>query len=260
MKTAIVTLVDDNYLPGTLAMVHSVRVTGYTGDVVAIVNGDLSRKNENILNHMNIKVKVFDNIKNPNKGKVTISQIQNFFQQANVYNKLHAWSLVEYDKVLFVDSDIIFVRAFDHVWNVSCDKGWIAGVEIPAVSDNFKQQPGRLNTGVFLIVPDSDTYKELIDVKNLKSLDSYDHSDQGYICTYFHKKIVFLSQDMNVSKRATDWEIENARGIHFLNQPKPWNCPSRARIKGQNFKLHTMWWRCYKQAVDKLCSGKQVPV
>ena len=260
MKTAIVTLVDDNYLPGTLAMVHSARVVGFTGDVVAIVNGDLSQKNKEVLKCMGVEVRNFDYIKNPNRGKKDSHPLQNFFQQTNVYNKLHTWSLIDYKKVLFVDSDILFVRTFDHVWNITCDKGWIAACEIPAETSGFRQLPGRVNTGVFLISPDMETYKDLIDVKNLQSLDSYDHSDQGYICTYFYKKILFLSQDMNVSKRGSEWEIQNARAVHFLNQPKPWKCPEKVKVNDINPKLQSMWWRCYKQAVDKVCTRKQVAV
>ena len=69
-----------------------------------------------------------------------------------------------------------------------------------------------------------------------------------------------ISQDMNVSKRGSEWEIQNARAVHFLNQPKPWKCPEKVKVNDINPKLQSMWWRCYKQAVDKVCTRKQVAV
>lgn len=264
MNNALVTLTDRRYLPGTIAMVYSARLNGYTGKVVAMHTDELSLIEQKILHSHNIDTLLITGIDNPRgKSKTKNINIQRFLS-SNVYSKLHTWSLDHFSKILFVDSDVIFLKPFTNVFNTPMKEGWIAACEIDL---EFASGSDMFNSGVFLTVPGKNIYNDMMGV--LSTTSSYDGGDQGFLNNFFKDRVVFLSASMNVSKRESSKILNFAKTIHYLNLPKPWHGGPNYDPEGgvlyrngaDKFKIqfkeireecYTLWWRCYQQAINSM--------
>lgn len=260
MKTAVVTMTDPNFVQGTLCLYHSIKLTGYTGDFAVIHDDSLSKIEKKILSNYGCKLierpvivnpKTIQDAKQANKGGVAQR-----FAASSIYSKLNTWSLTQYDKVLFVDSDIIFHKSFNHLFDMPMEPGWIAATEIP-LSDTNQETLERFNSGVFLTCPSDDVFQDMMN--KIHTIESYDYSDQGFLCEYFKNRVMYLSASMNMSKRASPREIECSRNIHYLNVPKPWQGePYNQSNWGRDFPVnmrtkepvYDAWWRCYESCVN----------
>lgn len=260
MKTAVVTMTDPGYIPGTLCLYHSVKETGYTGDFVVIHDGSLSQIERKILLNYGCKLVERPSIVNPitlqdakASNKTLMAQR---WTQTPIYSKLNTWTLTQYDKVLFVDSDIIFHKEFSHVLGMPMKPGWIAAVEIP-ISTMNQSCLELFNSGVFLTCPSDKIFHDMME--KIHTIDSYDCGDQGFLSSYFKNRVVYLSSSMNMSKRGTSKEIECSRSIHYLNLPKPWHGTpetqsSRGEVIPEEIKtktpIYNAWWRCYTDCIN----------
>ena len=142
-----------DYFVSFLVAVESIRETGSKQDVVALVYGQLSTEEERILQNEKIKyIRV---------GPVGANLPQNYeaFDQksAAIYRaKLRVLQLIDYEAVLFFDSDVIFHKNCDHLF------------------ENKHQFVGRygnnspFNAGVFLVRPSWQAFVDLIDVSSSK--------------------------------------------------------------------------------------------
>ena len=260
MKTAVATLTDPNFIQGTLCLYHSIKLVGYTGDFVVIHDDRLSQIEKQILLNYGCKLvertvvvnpKTLQDVKRENRGG-----IEKRFATSSIYSKLNTWTLTQYDKVLFVDSDIIFHKSFSHVLEIPMEPGWIAATEIPLGGTNSETLE-RFNSGVFLTCPSDEVFRDMME--KIHAIESYDYGDQGFLCEYFKHRVIYLSASMNMSKRASPKEIECSRNIHYLNIPKPWQGePGNESDWGESFPeilrtkkpIYDAWWRCYTACVN----------
>ena len=89
------------------------------------------------------------------------------------YTKLYIWTLVEYDKVFYIDADCLVQASPEDVFT--------RDVTFAAAPDIFP--PDRFNAGVLLIKPSMDTYNDMM--TKTESVISYDGGDTGFLNTYF---------------------------------------------------------------------------
>ncbi|KAF5755253.1 putative glycogenin glucosyltransferase [Helianthus annuus] len=86
-------------------------------------------------------------------------------------NKLYAWSLVEYERVVMLDADNLFLQKTDELFQC----GQFCAVFI---------NPCVFHTGLFVLEPSSKVYKDMLrDLDNRR--DNPDGADQGFIGGYF---------------------------------------------------------------------------
>lgn len=88
---------------------------------------------------------------------------------STVLTKLHAFRLVEYDKLIFLDADVLPLRPLSHLFSLphefsaAPDVGW----------------PDIFNSGVFVFTPGEDKFQELQALARSKG--SWDGGDQGLL-------------------------------------------------------------------------------
>ena len=136
------------------------------------------------------------------------------------YSKLQLWSMTQFDKIVYMDSDMMAVQNIDSIFD-EYD-------EFSAVVDAY---PGIFNTGIFLLEPNVTTYKNLIGT--YKEVESYNVGDQGYLNWYFGRKwrsntSYHLPLIYNVLIKYRDSVIwptikDNIKVVHFTAETKPWN-------------------------------------
>lgn len=87
--------------------------------------------------------------------------------------KLHAFRLVQYEKVIFLDADTLVLRRLSHLFesphsfSAAPDQGW----------------PDAFNSGVMVLEPSQESFDGLIDM--MKRKGTWDGGDQGLLNDFF---------------------------------------------------------------------------
>ncbi|THU55201.1 hypothetical protein C4D60_Mb11t04070 [Musa balbisiana] len=113
-----------------------------------------------------VKVVAVENLKNPyeNQG--------NFNTRFKLtLNKLYAWSLVSYDRVVMLDSDNIFLQRTDELFQC----GQFCAVFI---------NPCIFHTGLFVLQPSMNVFKNMLHELEI-GRENPDGADQGFLASYF---------------------------------------------------------------------------
>ncbi|KAK3039479.1 hypothetical protein RJ639_028061 [Escallonia herrerae] len=112
------------------------------------------------------KVVRVENLNNPYKNQA------NFDRRFKLtLNKLYAWSLVDYDRVVMLDSDNLFLRKTDELFQC----GQFCAVFI---------NPCIFHTGLFVLQPSMEVFKNMIHELEIGK-ENKDGADQGFIGGYF---------------------------------------------------------------------------
>ncbi|KAK1306602.1 putative glucuronosyltransferase PGSIP8 [Acorus calamus] len=113
-----------------------------------------------------VKVVSVDNMKNPYEKQ---SNFDNRFKLT--LNKLYAWTLVEYDRVVMLDSDNIFLQKTDELFQC----GQFCAVFI---------NPCIFHTGLFVLQPSMVVFKNMLHELE-RGRENPDGADQGFLTSYF---------------------------------------------------------------------------
>ncbi|CAI0418145.1 unnamed protein product [Linum tenue] len=107
-----------------------------------------------------------ENVNNPYKDQT------NFDRRFKLtLNKLYAWSLVDYDRVVMLDADNLFLRNSDELFQC----GQFCAVFI---------NPCIFHTGLFVLQPSDAVFKDMLHQVDVGK-DNPDGADQGFIGGYF---------------------------------------------------------------------------
>lgn len=112
------------------------------------------------------KVVRVENLENPYKKQ---TNFDNRFKLS--LNKLYAWSLSNYDRVVMLDADNLFLKNTDELFQC----GQFCAVFI---------NPCIFHTGLFVLQPSVDVFKDMIRELEVKR-DNPDGADQGFLVSYF---------------------------------------------------------------------------
>mmetsp|Transcript_45675 Transcript_45675/g.90667 ORF Transcript_45675/g.90667 Transcript_45675/m.90667 type:complete len:386 (+) Transcript_45675:65-1222(+) len=97
------------------------------------------------------------------------------------YWKLQIWQLTDYDKLLWVDTDGILFRSID--WLFQHDGEW--GQRDNWICEAEEAQQNWLCSGLMLINPSKETYREMVLYAELGTDDWWTNGDQKLIRNYF---------------------------------------------------------------------------
>ncbi|PIN10402.1 Glucuronosyltransferase [Handroanthus impetiginosus] len=162
-EEAYVTLLyGDEFLLGVRVLGKSIRDTGSTKDMVALVSDGVSDYAKKLLQADGWIVKTISLLENPNQVRPT-----RFW---GVYTKLKIFNLTNYKKVVYLDADTIVVKNIDDLFK--CHK----------FCANLKHSE-RLNSGVMVVEPSEKLFKDMM--TKVSTMYSYTGGDQGFLNSYF---------------------------------------------------------------------------
>ena len=242
---AIVTITNSRYLLGNIVLHYSLKMNKSNYNLIVLFD-NLSDIEINILKSFNIKLIKCKSIKNPYKNRKNT----NF---DNVFMKLYCWNMIQYNKIIFVDNDILNLKNFDHLFKMNIDENKIMACRAKRTETHNLT---RINTGFFMIKPSIKIYNELL--KSLRNqIFSFDNADQGFINTFFgENKFLYFEDKYNFPKRRIEDFFDNKKrditNLHFVGQPKPW---SNKGEKGYE-KLNILWINKFNECVDKYWKKK----
>ncbi|WOK94603.1 UDP-glucuronate:xylan alpha-glucuronosyltransferase 1-like [Canna indica] len=238
------------YVCGAIAAARSIRLAGSTRDLVILVDESISDHHRSGLQAAGWKVKTIQRIRNPKAEK-------NAYNEYN-YSKFRLWQLTEYDKVIFIDADLLILRNIDFLFKMP---------EISATGND-----GTIfNSGVMVVEPCNCTFHLLME--HINDITSYNGGDQGYlneIFTWWHR----IPRHMNFLKHFWEGDSEEAKAkktrlfkaetpglyvLHYLGL-KPWLCfrdfdCNWNSVLYQSFasdEAHATWWRVHDSMPEPL--------
>ncbi|XP_072991031.1 putative UDP-glucuronate:xylan alpha-glucuronosyltransferase 3 isoform X1 [Typha latifolia] len=238
------------YVCGAITAAQSIRQAGSTRDLVILVDESISDENRNGLEAAGWKVRTIERIRNP-KAK------RDAYNEWN-YSKFRLWQLTDYDKIIFIDADLLILRNIDFLF---------AMPEISATGNDAT----LFNSGVMVIEPSNCTFNLLME--HINEIHSYNGGDQGYlneIFTWWHR----IPRHMNFLKHFWEGDTESMKAkktwmfgsdppvlyvLHYLGV-KPWLC---FRDYDCNWNIgamqhfasdaaHARWWRAHDRMPENL--------
>lgn len=246
-------------------------------DFVCICTEGVSENAIQTLQLSNIK------IKNVNLSKIFFDlnmdkDLIYFLLKKNYFGKFQIFDLQEYDKCVFMDSDILTIKNMDYIFENDIQDNTICMV--PKLNDNLTT--GRelelnynvyiyrnsYNSGFIYFKPSKDIYQKIMDCISKIPKDDFILNIFGDECIFnymFHNKILNVFQcslNFNVYPMYIEDLVKNNAikedeiiNVHFILQPKPWDIicnnnlltPNKIFKKTSSFKWYQLWINLYSK-------------
>ncbi|VEU23908.1 DEKNAAC105205 [Brettanomyces naardenensis] len=259
-------LLNSGYLPGTLTLARSIRETGSTIPIILLYSrSNIKPEIVDILQHSGFFYRLI-NVDGDLISSRNEYELVNLLKRSELdktLTKLNSWRLIEFDKLVYIDSDVLVVHNIDDLF----DKD-VAATQIYAASDCG--WPDCFNSGLFLFKPSLETFGQL--KKFAETTDSFDGSDQGILNEFFHlsgpsgyswTRLPFsYNCTLNTSYEYVPALVRfqnDLHVIHFIGASKPWSnrfiSQDQQLLKldlfgtGKFENFHELWWDTYDRIV-----------
>ena len=221
MESYVCVLSTDDYLEGVLVLDYNLKQLFTRYPLLCLINESISDRTKKILEYFDIKYKVVK----------SISYSSSSYERWNyTFDKLNVFSLTEYDKVIYLDSDFLILKDIDNLFKI--DRFTMTS-DIPFNED-------KLNSAIMIVRPNMDDYNGLVEFVKYYDEHKVDNvGDQNIINDFFRGRNVFSLDSSYNEMRLISEEVENIDGInmhkcgiitpdvkdpvivHYINQPKP---------------------------------------
>lgn len=152
----------DSYVCGAITLAQSLRQTGTKRDLILLIDNSISAAKRRVLAAAGWKIRLITRIRNPKAENGTYNEYN--------YTKFRLWQLTDYNKIIFIDSDIIVLRNLDILFHFP---------QLSAVGND----QSIFNSGVMVIEPSNCTFQVLMDGRD--DIVSYNGGDQGFLNEIF---------------------------------------------------------------------------
>ncbi|KAF9895384.1 glycogenin glucosyltransferase [Aspergillus nanangensis] len=231
-------LLSDNYLPGAVVLAHSLRDNGTKAKLVALYTPDtLQPATVHELGTVYDELIPVHPTTNNTPANLWLMERPDLIA---TFTKIELWRQTQYKRIVYIDCDVVAVRAPDDLLTLEVDFAAAPDVGWP---DCF-------NSGVMALRPNLQDYFAL---KTLAERGiSFDGADQGLLNMHFrdwHR----LSFAYNCTPSANYQYIpaykhfqSTINMVHFIGAQKPWNMPRQiSPIDSPYNQLLGQWWAIY---------------
>ncbi len=237
-SAAYVTLLaNDDYLPGTVGLLRSIRIAGTDADIVVMHTDGVSPEALDRLSEFA-----------PRLIRAPLLDLSQAFQERHARGALHAtapfgkgrkpvfhsplanfcklrlWQLTEYDACVFLDADTVMLRSMDKLFAYP---EFCGAPNVYETLGDFH----RLNSGVFTARPSQATFAAMIDRLDEPDL-FWPRTDQTFLQAFFpgwHGLPVFYNMLQYVWFNLPDlWNWDAIHLIHYQYE-KPWEADNPKR-------------------------------
>lgn len=265
----VVFVTDNNYvLPTSVAIQSMIKnaTVSYNYDIYIIAK-DVSQNNKYLLQKFeNSYIKI--NIIDINKVSINKYNEEGYYVSSTALLKFDIADLLpQYDKVLYIDGDVLILKDISTLYEINIDDYFVAAIpDMAAVDschfDEHLNVKNYFNSGVMLLnaslIRKNNISKQLYEVKRLNP--DYKCMDQDVFNDVFYGRVLYLPPKYNlmfynflIAKYSlgrvnefynTDYSSfqemeEDAVIIHLTNEKKPWKYKDAYKFKE--------WCDFYKQ-------------
>ncbi len=274
-KYCLATVTSENYFQWTMTMIYSFvkNNSWFEGDIVLICK-DLPA---DMINDLNL----FKSVKFIEPSGELLKQIDLLAAEVPKFKNLGArffsleiFRLGDYQKVLFLDSDMVVVKSIEEIFNLpelfyaSAQLCFYKGKGRNGTTFNAESHDNKLtdflenpiNTGFMLLdakILSQNNYRGLIEMikPELWNRNNLTYTDELIINQYFNNEISLLDTSYNYRARAArmikekeNLTIEDAKIIHYYANFKPWNFSEVLASSAKNLnwiKAYDLWYHWY---------------
>lgn len=262
MKYSFVTyLGTDSFLPGVLTLSQSLKNHNKTYGLVVLISELVSESIIKQLILKNIEFKIVKPINNPNE----LGNDERNFRY--MYTKLRIFEMFEFDKVVYLDADMLICTNIEELFDHSHMSAVIAGSLYPG-NELWKD----LNAGLLVVEPDKTLFDNIC--ASVKHLHSNDGSDQGFLHSFYKNwpsdKKLHLNHKFNVPCGYLDEYCRlknynflykrrllntNISIIHYWGRYKPWQIDVKILKRKSNIKYEQsliLWWDSFSESAKDI--------
>src|SRR5580658_9609205 len=175
MKQTFVTyLGTDSFLPGVLVLEQSYRSYSAINPFLILVNERVSPWVFDFLKRYGLNFKEVRGIDNPNQLRTGDREFH------SVYGKLNIFNLSCYDRVVYLDADVVICENLEDLFQRPHMSAVTAG-SLLSRNSSWKE----LNSGFMVVQPDKDLFEEMLSKINI--LPSSTKGDQGFLHSFYPK-------------------------------------------------------------------------
>ncbi|PWA80456.1 plant glycogenin-like starch initiation protein 3 [Artemisia annua] len=241
----------ETYVCGAIMLAQSLLKAGTNRDLILLIDTSISVEKRDALAAAGWIIRIIERIRNPRAEKYSYNEYN--------YSKFRLWQLTDYDKIIFIDADIIVLRNLDPIFSFP---------QMSAVGNDNS----IFNSGIMVIEPSNCTFMHFMQQTN--EIVSYNGGDQGFlneIFVYWHRlprRVNFLKNFW--SNTTVEYSMKNQLfgadppklyAIHYLGL-KPWVCYrdydcnwdiGDQRVYASDV-AHRTWWKLHDTIDESLKS------
>ena len=219
-KAFVTTLNTDNYLPGVLVLDKTIRDM-CSHRLFVLVSHGLEESTYEALRRRDINYGFADDIVVDPEVFADIDS--DFTHWKNTLFKLRIFELTQFDKIVFIDSDIMVIQPIDELFDRPDMSAVIAGRSYPG-NEGWHD----LGSGVVVLEPRDGIVEQLVDLVPAVSAEKQNFGDQDVIIKYFsdwpQNESLHLPEKYNVFFDHYGFYFKHGgvKAVHFIGKKKPW--------------------------------------
>lgn len=257
-RAFVTVLASENFLPGVIALCYSLRQYDVRTEIVVLSTARLDLHQLSRLSDLGVIVVAVERIPNP----WTRGLVRHRFE--STFTKLRIFDLIEFDKLVYIDADMLVAR------DITClfSKPHLSAVKAGSLVAEHADW-ARLNSGLMVIVPDRGLFHRMC--KAIRLVESIDRSDQGFLQNYYpdweRDNSLHLDHGFNVpapllddyalqgfsfSFRNEELSIKNISILHYWGPYKPWNIRFPDNVESCMSRYHQAvryWQSVYRKSL-----------
>ncbi|MCG3770219.1 MAG: hypothetical protein JW384_01362 [Nitrosomonadaceae bacterium] len=262
-------LTTDDYVDGLLVLVHSLRETKSSYDCHVLLTSDISPRIHSILAKHGIAYTIVSSISNP----TDVNMAHRWFR---TYSKIHVFGLTQYEKVVYLDADMLILENIDTLFERPHMSATDAGSMLPSTSHWT-----HMNSGLFVATPSALLFDDMLSragkIEPLASGGTADRprcgSDQDFINAYYpawrqqadlhlDHKYNMLHYHMDAYNRYHGYTLvpgpKRVAVLHYASYLKPWTQGRDAIAKlpvvgGSALEASSL--QLWSDAYDRMCNN-----
>lgn len=218
---------NSEYLPGIRGLRESLNYVKAAFPLVVMVPNDISDNVKYEIRKLNLKLIEVEPIK-INTQSIKINSYWN-----KTFTKLALFGLTEYDKLVYLDADMLIKENIDSLFEQPHLTSVCAGQQYPG-NENWK----TLNSGLMVIEPQVGLVEKLVNNVDISKHEKDGYGDQDVIHDTYpewpRQLGLHLSEEYNLfigyeAYYLSNNLIDKAKVIHFVGSLKPWMMSTNQR-------------------------------
>ncbi len=229
-------LSSSDYLLGLLALYDSLMQTSTSYPFNVIISNNISDEIEAFLKYKGIcviKMDLENSIELPDQIHYN-NEAYHVSRWTNTFVKLLVFELIEFDKIVFIDSDMMILRNIDYLFDYPHMAATNAGAKYPG-----NESWVELNSGIFVAVPNKGYISSFLKVLPEVIIKKKYFGDQDILQEFYkdwkHNDDLNIGEEHNVFASYLSFYIKklkygirtkdrekNIAVVHFIGYPKPW--------------------------------------
>ncbi len=225
----ITVLSTEDYLEGVLCLVESLRKTGTNYPISVLITNSIPMKTEQILKNYNLNVIRRNKINIPNSIK-SKNDIGTFSHWTNTFDKLLIFELTQFDKLVYLDSDMYVRKNIDELFEKENMSATIDRRNGPFINKEWM----KLTSGLMVIEPKKGIISHflniIVDIESKRESIGDQDILQEYDTKWDKKRNLHLDVKYNMFfphidyyTQYSNYTLDDIHIVHFIYSKKPFH-------------------------------------